>query len=106
MQLEFDWKVDDYEIRAIPKCLVRFEDSDINETIELLKWNYDRNNNKNHCYTLAYWVKDDEGYYLKFVGDRPFEDICPSFLDIVWKGLKEAQKVLNAYWDWDYENKI
>ena len=24
-------------------------------------------------WTIAYWVKDKEGYELKFVGDRPFE---------------------------------
>jgi hypothetical protein len=26
------------------------------------------------CYTLAYWVKDSEGWDLKFVGNRPFQD--------------------------------
>jgi hypothetical protein len=27
-----------------------------------------------YCYVLAYWKRDKEGYYLKYVGNRPFED--------------------------------
>ena len=28
--------------------------------------------------TIAYWIMDTEGYYLQFVGNRPFLDDIPS----------------------------
>ena len=45
------------------------------------------------CYTLAYWVRDGEGYDLRFVGGRPLED------SVNWerfgKLAKRGQKILD-----------
>lgn len=98
MRLEFNWNYKYYTIRAVPKCLVRFEESDINETIELIKWYHDKEDGSLHCDTLAYWATDEEGYYLKFVGDRPFERIDSLELEAIWRKLKQAQKVLDEFW--------
>ena len=37
MKLEFNWKYKDYELRAVPKQLVRFSEDEENTTIELIK---------------------------------------------------------------------
>lgn len=99
MELRFNWNYKDYSIKAVPKCLARFEDSDINETIELVKWYYNKEDDRHYCFTLAYWIKDDDGYFLNFVGGRPFEEIDVLDVGMVWKKLKEAQKVLDKFWD-------
>lgn len=104
MELRFNWNYKDYSIKAVPKCLVRFEESDINETIELIKWYYNKKSDKLNCFTLAYWIKDDEGYYLKFVGGRPFEEIDALDVETIWRKLKEAQKVLDKFWAEDEKN--
>lgn len=36
---------------------------------EIIEWFDDRKT----CYVIAYWQRDKEGYYLKFVGDRPMK---------------------------------
>lgn len=97
MQLEFNWKYEDYELRAVPKCLARFEESDINQTIELVKWYYDEEDDRKHCFTLAYWVLANEGYELRFVSDRMFKYITEEDIRVVWEHLKNAQEVLNQF---------
>jgi hypothetical protein len=99
-QLEFSWKYKYYELRACPKRLVRFHDEP-NETINLVKWST-HNDSTPYCYSLAYWKKNSEGYELQFVGDRPFKNILPEDVEIVWKALKVAQKVLDGWFDLEY----
>jgi hypothetical protein len=96
-QLEFSWKYKDYELRACPERLVRF-DNEPNETIDLVKW-YTNTNGEKRCYSLAYWRKNDEGYYLHFVGNRPFQDILLEDVEVVWKALRVAQKVLDGWFE-------
>lgn len=97
-KLEFSWKYKDYELRACPKRLARFNANEPNETIDFVKWTTN-SDGAEYCFSLAYWSKDSEGYDLKFVGDRPFKDIEPEDLEIVWKALRVAQKVLDSWFD-------
>lgn len=96
LTLEFRWRYQSYEIKAVPQRLARLTPDEPNVTIELLKWDVD-SQGKEFCFTLAYFVKDDEGYDLKFVGDRPFEYIDQFDLPAVWEALQSAQKTLDAW---------
>ena len=100
-KLEFNWSYKDYELQACPRRLVRLEDDEPNETIDFIKYDTD-SNGKRHCYSLAYWKKDSEGYYLHFVGSRPFEHIELEDLEVVWKAMNVAQKVLDGWFDLEY----
>lgn len=102
-KLEFSWRYKDYELRACPKKLARFNANEPNETIDFVKWTTN-SDGAEYCLSLAYWCKNSEGYELKFVGDRPFKDIESEDLEIVWKALRVAQKVLDAWFD--MENTI
>ena len=93
--LEFSWKYKDYELKACPKRLARFSEDEPNETIDLIKYfDYD---GRRLCYSLAYFIRKSEGYDLRFVGNRPFEDIAEVDVLKVWEGLKTAQAVLDAF---------
>jgi len=53
--------------------------------IHIVKWN------KDLCYSVAYFVKDKEGYYLQFVGDRPFDkEISPADFMYLARRSQEA----------------
>lgn len=95
--LEFNWKYKNYELRACPKHLARFTPYEPNETIDFVSWKKD-GKGKDYCFSLAYFLKGSEGYYLKFVGDRPFQYIDEDDVPYVWKALNAAQKILDAFW--------
>ena len=101
MTLEFSFKYKDYELRACPSRLVRLSPDDKNETIDLVKW-YDYNGQR-CCYSLAYFRKNDEGYYLNFVGSRPFDNIAPEDVKIIWSMLKQAQEILDEFFNEESE---
>ena len=98
--LEFNWEYKNYALKACPKRLVRFK-NEPNETIDFIKYDTDSNGER-YCYSLAYWRKDDEGYELKFVGDRPFKHIEPEDIEVVWKALRVAQKVLDGWFELEH----
>lgn len=102
-KLEFNWEYKDYALHACPKRLVRFEENEPNETIDLVKYDVG-SDGKRYCYSLAYWRRDSEGYYLHFVGGRPFKHIEPEDIEVVWQAMKVAQKVLDGWFD--LENMI
>ena len=95
-ELEFSWKYKNYEFRACPKRLARLFDDDVNETIDFIKWEADNDGNL-HCFSLAYWIRSGEGYYLKCVGSRPFEYIDNDDVLVVWQGMRAAQNALDLY---------
>ena len=102
MTLEFSFKYKNFEARA---CDVSLRTTETNNTIELVSWQND--GEKDYCFTLAYFVRDKEGYYLKFVGDRPFEYIHDIDVPMLWKLLSYAQEILNLYYDevnWEVNN--
>ena len=95
-QLEFIWKYKNYELRACPKHLARFFPDEPNETIDLVLWQKD-SKGKDSCFSLAYFIKKSEGYYLNFVGNRPFQYIAEEDVPFVWNALNAAQKILDAF---------
>ena len=103
MELNFNWKYKDYELRACPKRLVKFEDDEQNETIDLIKWQTHKEDGKRYCFSLAYWKRDKEGFDLALVGTRVFEEIEEDDLEIVWEQLHTAQLVLDRFWDTEYK---
>ena len=88
MELSYNWKHKNYEIRETknPRTNEKYW--------ELVKWQ--KNKGRATCFTLAFFVKDSEGWYLKFVSDRPFEYIDEDF-GIVWDALKMTNKTLNLW---------
>lgn len=51
-------------------------------------------------WTIAYWVKNSEGYYLKFVGDRPLDKRVrwEDFEAIIRQGQAIADKRFRGEW--------
>jgi hypothetical protein len=84
----FSYKFNDLELRSCGKQLLY--DNNPN-TANIVKWEDDA------CYTICYFEKDKEGYYLKFVGDRPLKD------EIDWIELKKliiiGYEKLTEYFD-------
>jgi hypothetical protein len=56
---------------------IEFRWSETNNTYELVKWcksKVDGCEERDYCYVVAFFDKDKEGYDLRTVGDRFFED--------------------------------
>lgn len=83
---EFDWKFRDFQIRTAHRGMN-------GSYIELVKW-YERPDGRQYCFTLAYWHRTKDGFWeLKFVGDRPFEEIAEIDIGTIWKQLWLAQQM-------------
>ena len=87
MKLNFSAKIDDIEVRT---CDIYLCKSGKHVTAEIIKWE------NGSCYTLAYWKKDGEGYYLKFVGRRPFDN-CDK--DTFWILADFGQYYLDLFFE-------
>jgi hypothetical protein len=48
---------------------------------------------KEYCYTLLWYRKDREGYYIEFVGRRPLDH---KFDNTLWALMEYGQDVLDA----------
>jgi hypothetical protein len=46
-----------------------------------------------YCYTLLWYQKGSEGYYIEFVGRRPLDH---KFDDVLWAIMEYGQTVLDA----------
>jgi hypothetical protein len=68
---------------------IEFRWSDLNKKYELVSWWKDCNH-KEHCCVVAFFDKDKEGYNLRTIGDRFFED------KDAWVVGKYALEFLNA----------
>lgn len=101
MVLSFNFKHKDYEIRSCPRRLARFSGDEVDETIDFVKW--ERDGEKQYCFSLAYFERYGEGYRLKFVGDRPFEYIEKEDLPTIWSVLKSAQEILDKFFESENE---
>jgi hypothetical protein len=53
-----------------------------------------------HCWTIAWWTKDSEGYELSFIGDRPLDK------RVKWKAFKKCVKQGQAIADEMFNNGI
>lgn len=54
---------------------------------------------KESCIVIAYWQKNNEGYYLQFVGDRPFHSAIDR--EDFWRLAKFGQHYLNALFEYN-----
>ena len=59
----FSVRIKNVEVRSCNDNLMSYEP---HTTAEIIKWD-DRT-----CFTIASWRRDSCGYYLRFVGSRPF----------------------------------
>lgn len=84
---DFNWKFKDFEIRTTHTYGENKE-----PYVELIKW--EEHNGRRHCFTLAYWNYDKDGYpSLVFVGERPLEFIAELDVSVIWKQLFLAQQM-------------
>tara|TARA_B110000967_G_C18498108_1_gene370143 strand:+ start:97 stop:540 length:444 start_codon:yes stop_codon:yes gene_type:complete len=71
---------------------------------EIVKWEEFSNAEivEELCYTLAYWIRDDVHWDLKFVGNRSFDVAIDR--DVVWSMMKKTQTMLDALEQEDEED--
>lgn len=100
MELNFNWKYKDYELRSVPKSLARLNNKEKNHTIELIKWSKS-SKGEYYCFTIAYWKLTREGYVLTMIGDRIFADIRDDDFMMIWTQMKSVQEILD---DFDLDN--
>lgn len=98
MKLEFNRKISNIELRTCDKHLSL---SLPHDTIDVVQWHKDADGEP-YCFSIAYFVRHDEGYNLKFVGARPFLYVADERVPELWEALHEAQKVLDG-WFYDTE---
>mgnify|MGYP000558946905 CR=1 FL=1 len=71
---------------------IEFRWSKCNNKYELVKW-YKNTNEGEHCYVIAFFDKDKEGYDMRTIGTRFFED------KDAWVVGKYALGFLNAIFE-------
>ena len=86
----FEWEYADFGVRSTTSF-------DMEPYIELVKY-YKEKSGRRTCYTIAYWTKDDEGWNLRFVGDRMLE-LSKMHIEKVWPQLCAAQIMLQAWYE-------
>lgn len=89
--MKFNFKIEDVEVRIRDKHSL--SDGEY-EVAEIVKWEKGANG-QNCCYTLAYWIKGNEGYDLKFVGKRPFDVDFELFMKLAKQGQQALDDVFN-----------
>jgi hypothetical protein len=89
--MKFNFRIDDLEVRSCNTHLL--SDGEHNRA-EIVKWN-NGTDEKEHCFTLAYWNKGKEGYDLKFVGSRPFDVNGELFMKLAKQGQQMLDEVFN-----------
>ena len=77
-------KIGDLEFRWNENC---------DRNAEIVRWQDSETLGK-FCYTLAWWVKDNEGYDLHFIGSRPLNDEVDK--DCFWELVIYGQKICDA----------
>lgn len=82
----FNCRIRDLEVRSCDRLLL---DRRPHTTAEIVKWDGD------HCWTVARWIKEDDGFSLKFVGDRPFDTEWSTFMELSRFGHYKLEEVLD-----------
>lgn len=59
---------------------------------EIVFWNTN-GDGREYCYTLLWYKRDREGYYIEFVGRRPLDR---KFDNALWALMEYGQDVLDA----------
>lgn len=57
-----------------------------------------------YCFQIGSWKRDNHGYEFHSCCSRLFNCISKKDLKEVWKGLKKADKFLNARWQKEEED--
>ena len=86
--MKFSFRIEDLELRSCGEHLL--VDGVEHNRAEIVKWAKDTGK-KECCWTVAYWDKHEDGYDLKFVGNRPFD----TNQDIFMKLAKQGQQLLD-----------
>lgn len=63
---------------------------------EIVRWQTD-STGQEFCFTLLWWFKNREGYYVEFVGDRPFQSEINQ--QLLWELMRFGQNLLNAQFE-------
>lgn len=88
--MEFHFTNGDLELRSTNDNLVG---SKKHTTAEIVQWDKDKNSDDRYCWTVAHWRKDSEGFYLVFVGSRPFAEKLDR--DSFWELARKGDRILN-----------
>lgn len=80
--MNFNLRIEDLEVRS---CNNNLMPNGKHERAEIVKYSHDTDG-KEFCWTVAYWIKEKEGYNLKFVGGRPFNVYGELFMKIAKQG--------------------
>ena len=78
---------------------IEFRWSNCNNKYELVKWFQRNGSEQENCYVVAFFDKDKEGYNMRTIGDRFFED------KDAWVVGKYALEFLNAIFDIEKEEE-
>lgn len=66
---------------------------------EIVQW-ITPSEGKPYCFPLLWFIKDNEGYHIEFVGDRPLKY---SDTNALWKMMNYGQSVCQAMFDLEEE---
>ena len=80
---DFHWKHGEFEVRTTTRI-------NGDPYVELVKWYESKSDGRQYCYTIAYWTYNDEGWDLRFVGDRML-DLQQLDIGKIWPQLCAAQ---------------
>lgn len=58
---------------------------------EIVRWSKNGDGTE-YCWTILWWMQHSEGYYVEFVGRRPFDDNS----DNLWELMEYGQDTLDA----------
>jgi hypothetical protein len=72
---------------------IEFRWSNCNKSYELVKWHKDNGSEKEYCCVISFFDKTKEGYDMRTVGNRFFED------KDAWVVGKYALEFLNAIFE-------
>ena len=97
-RLEFNRVIGNIEVRACPADLGMPCKDKPNETIEVVMWQKD-GFGQSYCFSIAYFKLEKDGYSLCSIGARPFMYVDDSRVPELWEAMKDAQNVLDAWFD-------
>ena len=87
----------DIELRT---CDIHLLSSGEHVTAEIRQWFEATETCQRHCYVLAYWRRDKEGYDMMFVGSRPAK-LSKKDANSFWRLYKRGQKLLTKHFNLD-----
>lgn len=90
--MKFNFRINNLEMRSCSNHLLNKGE---HTTAEIVKWAKDKDN-KEYCWTVAYWIKGKEGFDLQFVGSRPFDIKAKNFMKVAKQGQQMLDDAFNC----------